>query len=384
MGLETFTNVNWPVLWSGLTLLLTIFMLVYSLKYKQGNRGWWLLFGGIAGLVLAAFLLKDGLIRSLLIDGAALLAVGMVFLSPQKASKKIAFHYLWMMVLSIGLLIAAELMGENVQTPLMSSLVALFWLVGFCLKLALIPLYFWLPGVVEFSTPITAAVIIAVVDISAFQELAVLRLAQPWVFEQYGSVWLVVGLISIIGGALFALGQHSIRRMLAFSTIDDLGYLLIGVLVGDEIGLTGAMVGAFAHAFFKVLLFAAVGCAEDGLNHPLTLSDRGLATRYPVSAAAYIVGSLGMIGVPPLFGFVGRWRLYEAAISYGGWGLGLVLAVGTVFALLYYVRSIHRVWLGDGVSSGTPEPKVIRWLMIGFMMLALMMGVFPAFFLGLG
>ena len=140
-------------------------------------------------------------------------------------------------------------------------------------------------------------------------------MTDAWVFSNHQGVWLTVALLSMFGGALLALGQTNIRRMLAFSTIDDMGYLLLGVVVGSEAGVTGALLGALAHSIFKVLLFGSVGVAEYRLGHSLTLADRGLASRFPVSSAAFIAGALGMIGVPPLIGFAGRWRLYLSGVE---------------------------------------------------------------------
>ena len=141
----------------------------------------------------------------------------------------------------------------------------------------------------------TSALIISVVDIAAFAELVQLRVASPWIFTDYGIVWMVIALASMFGGALLALAQKDIKRMLAFSTIDDMGYLLLGVVAGGAVGLSGAWLGALSHSLFKVILFGAVGVAEKGTGKPVTLSTHGLAARYPVAAAAFIAGALGII-----------------------------------------------------------------------------------------
>jgi multicomponent Na+:H+ antiporter subunit D len=230
----------------------------------------------------------------------------------------------------------------------------------------------------------TTALVVSVVDIAAFSELAHLRLTMPWVFTNYVVIWLAIALLSMFGGALLALSQHNLKRMLAYSTIDDMGYLLLGVVIGSEMGLNGAILAALSHAFFKVLLFGAVGMAESQCGHELTLDDRGLAARYPVSAAVFIVSALGMIGVPPLFGFVGRWRLYLAGVEYGGVWLVLAMALATGLALLYYVRVIHRVWLGqpeEAAPSG--EPRLAAAVLIVLVIIMLTVGMFPGWLTGL-
>jgi multicomponent Na+:H+ antiporter subunit D len=128
-----------------------------------------------------------------------------------------------------------------------------------------------------------------------------------------------------------------------------------------------------------------VGAAEYRLGHPLTLDDHGLAKRFPLSAAAFIVGALGMIGVPPLIGFAGRWRLYLSGVTLGGVWLGLALAAATVLALFYYVRAIHRVWMGpaDGMQSTEPEPRLAGGVLAVLAIAAVVLGLFPAWLLSL-
>ena len=118
--------------------------------------------------------------------------------------------------------------------------------------------------------------------------------------------------------------------------------------------------------------------AEGRLGQTLTLESRGQAARCPVSAAAFIVGALGIIGVPPTFGFVGRWRLYLAGAEFGGVTLVLTMVLATGVALLYYARAIHRVWLGAGVEAALPrEPRLVTITFSIVMIAVIAMGVFP-------
>jgi multicomponent Na+:H+ antiporter subunit D len=261
---------------------------------------------------------------------------------------------------------------ENVAVGLLAT--------GFGLKLALVPFYFWLPAVAEWAAPMTAALIISVVDMSAFTELVHLRQVAPWVFKTHAVVWLAMALLSMYGGALLALAQRNLKRMLAFSTVDDLGYLLLGVLVGSTLGLTGALVGALSHALVKVLLFGAVGIAEQRMGKTLTLDNsHGLAARFPATGVAFIVGSFGMIGVPPFLGFAGRWRLYLSGSQYGGPVLVVTMVLASGLTLLYYARAIHRVWLGaqDEQALTGPEPTMAIAVLMVLSVLILFLGVFP-------
>ena len=174
-----------------------------------------------------------------------------------------------------GMLLISE--GAS-PAPLPWNRVAVGLLViGFGLKLALVPFYFWLPGVAATAAPMTTVLIVSVIDMAAFSDLAHLRVTTPWVFADSRTLWLAIALASMFGGALLALAQRNLKRMLAFSTIDDMGYLLLGVAAGPGIGLTGALAGALGHAISKLLLFGAVAVAEARTGRTLTLESRGLA-----------------------------------------------------------------------------------------------------------
>jgi formate hydrogenlyase subunit 3/multisubunit Na+/H+ antiporter MnhD subunit len=391
MEMMILTGINWNVTFSIVFSLLIALVAVYSWVVPQGNKRWWGLALAMTGCVLAALQPVSELGRMLLLDGASFTAVALVG-GQSPAAAKAARTYLWMLIPAVlcvgaGLYLAGVLGGAAMTQPgvLQTRLVVGLLVVGFALKLALIPFYFWLPDVAESTSPMTSALIVGVVGMAEFSELAGLRLAIPWVFDGYQALWLTLALASMFGGALLALAQRDLKRMLAFSTIDDMGYLLLGLLAGSRLGLTGAMFGALSHALFKVLLFGSLGIAEKGCGEPVTLDCRGLAARFPVSGAAFIVGALGMIGVPPLFGFVGRWRLYLAGIETGGPTLALAMAAATGLSLFYYVRAIHRVWLGqpqEQPSASAGEPGIAATLLVLLIAAALLLGLFPAFIFG--
>ncbi len=374
-------TVNWDWVFFGAFLLLMVAIVLYSLAIPQGGKRWWTLALLLGAFVLAGMAVGEGTLRVVFLDIAAFLAVALVWIADCPKAKVAARRYLILMVIAMAFIASGLILVEG-GTPLappLDKIAAALLIVGFSLKLAFVPFYFWLPGVAEHSKPMTTALIAAVVDIAAFTELVHLRLNAGWVFENYATLWLVLALLSMFGGAILALAQKNIKRMLAFSTIDDMGYLLLGTLVGTQAGLSGALLAALGHAFFKVMLFAAVGVAENKNGHDLTIEDHGMAARYPVSAAAFIAGALGMIGVPPLFGFLGRWRLYLAGVEFGGWMLVIAMSLATGLALLYYVRVIHLVWLGkpDGEIVKGQEPKLAAFVLVALMVLTLVVGLYP-------
>ena len=381
---ETGTHWNW--IFGGAFALVALWAFVYARAVPQGGARWWALALATAVLAVAGTLAAEGLAATLLIDAAALCAVALVFSDRKPAARRAARVYLVMTLAAVACLLLAERLAGAAQPAYpLDRVVSGLLLAGFALKLALAPVYFWLPAVAESAAPVSVVLIVSVVDIAAFRELAHFRTAMPWVFDQHQAVWLAVALLSMFLGALLALGQKNLRRMLAFSTIDDMGYLLLGVVAGTPAGLTGALLGALAHALFKLLLFGAVGVAEHGLGRALTLADRGLGCRYPRSAAAFVVGALGMIGVPPMIGFAGRWRIYLSGVELGGAWLGLAMALATVLALFYYVRAVHRVWLGPSQAPAGErcEPKLAGGFLVALIAAVIVLGLIPAWLLAI-
>ena len=286
-------------------------------------------------------------------------------------------------MLSAAALIIATLLLNNGPAGLVLAL----FIGGFALKLALVPTYLWLPKVAERTPAVLVGIIVAVVDVTAFAELIALRHAAAWLFVPTWP-WLALALLSAIGGAGLALAQTDVKRMLAFSTITDLGFLTLGVALAGQLGLTGAVMGAAAHTLAKSLLFASVAGAER--DAPVTLASRGLAARHPLAAAGFVAGALGALGVWPTIGYAGHWRLYETAYA-GSWVYLAVLVVAAALSVLAYARVIALCWWGpeptiDTRRATAPELRGSVWrsealpltvVMVVLIVVVLAVGVWP-------
>ena len=340
---------NGPHVLSAVSAVLALGIALYAVSVPQGGRAWW----GLATRHRRARH-YGGTDRRFTgphdcVDLAELAGVALVWSHATEEAAAAARAYLYSILPAIACtLIAFALMaavGGNRPAPAVETLVVCLVIVGFALKLGLIPFYFWLPAVAAAAAPMTTALIVSVVDIATFAELAAIRQLSPWIFTEHTAVWMAVAVISMFGGALLALAQTELKRMLAFSTIADLGFLLLGLIVGGS-GLPGAWIGALSHALSKVILFGAVGLAEARIGRTVTLDTSGLGARLPLASAAFIVGALSFIGVPPGFGFGGYWRIYVAATQFGRPALIAILLAAAALDLLCYARAIHRTWLG--------------------------------------
>jgi NADH:ubiquinone oxidoreductase subunit 2 (subunit N) len=199
------------------------------------------------------------------------------------------------------------------------------------------------------------------------------------VFEHFAAVWIALAVVSMLGGALLALAQSELKPMLAFSSIADLGALLLGLLLGGRNGTAAAWFGILGDGCAKLVLFGAVGAAESALGRPVTLSTRGLAARLPLASAAFMLAAAAATGIPPTLGFVGHWRLFLAGASLGGAALVAAQLAAAALALFVYVRAIHRTWLGPTNIEQTvrPMPATAGAVLLVFALAPVLFGFMP-------
>ncbi len=309
--------------------------------------------------------------RTGLLEMASVMALLMVWRSGSKAAARIFFAVV--AVSAVGICGGQLALANGAGNWAIGLLLA-----GFAAKLAIAPLVIWLPAVAEAVPALTMGVIIAVVDMAAFGEFYMTAVAHP-AFLEPRALWLGLALFTSLIASLAMLSQRDMKRLLAFSTIEDMGFLLLGVLASTEIGLQGAILGAVAHAVAKALLFICIAAPEAEGN--LRIGRRGLAQRYPVSAAGFLVGMLAMLGIPPMIGFAGRWRLYLTAASTNHWLLGgFVLA--SMLSLVAYVMTLTRIWWGPEVgvekTAAKAEPVALRLAIVLLMAALIVSGLWPS------
>jgi multicomponent Na+:H+ antiporter subunit D len=189
--------------------------------------------------------------------------------------------------------------------------------------------------------------VIAVVDISAFGELYCLAQADPWILTPHG-LWIAAGVSSALLASVLMLTCRDLKRLVALSSIEDFGFLILCIVCAGPLGETGALLGAAAHALGKALLFISLSSPEAAGQ--LDKQQGGLAACYPLSAVGFVVGMLTVLGIPPTFGFAGRWRVYEIAAQAGP-ALLLPLVMAEAFALIAFVRALTSVWWGAAATA---------------------------------
>jgi NADH-quinone oxidoreductase subunit N len=224
-------------------------------------------------------------------------------------------------------------------------------IVGLGFKVAAVPFHFWAPDVYQGApTPFTGYMA-AVAKAAGFAGLVrVLMLAFPTQVSNWRPIIWVLATASVLLGGVLALVQSDLKRMLAYSSISQAGYVLIGLQDGTAAGAQAVAFYVFTYAFMVIGTFAIVsilqgrGEARDDLS-----AVRGLSGRSPWLSAAFLVLLLGQAGIPLTSGFLGKWVVIEAVVSKGQYALGIIGMLGAAIAAFPYLRVALMMYVG-------PEP----------------------------
>jgi formate hydrogenlyase subunit 3/multisubunit Na+/H+ antiporter MnhD subunit len=251
-------------------------------------------------------------------------------------------------------------------------------LTSICVKLAAIPLCFWLLRLADDVPALVLGTIIAVVDMAAFGEAYLIAQSSPVLFTPQAFLFGIAGATSLIA-ALLMLTQRSLKRLLVLSTIEDAGFLIFGLASASTLGTSGALAAAATHAVAKALLFACLSAPETAGE--FETEPIALATRYPVSAFGFLFGMLAMLGVPPTIGFMGRWRLYETALSIHPILL-VIFVASSILALIAYVLALTRAWWGPPKDVDAPpitkEPLLLAGTIVALAAIIVAGGIWPS------
>jgi NADH-quinone oxidoreductase subunit N len=272
--------------------------------------------------------------------GSATLLYGLAFLYGATGSTDFA-----------GIAAAA---GDVTSDPLLLTGIALS-LVGLAFKASVAPFHQWTPDVYEGApTPVTAFMAVATKAAAFGAFLRLFDVALLDASTDWAPALAVLATITIVVGNVGALGQSSLKRLMAWSSVAQAGYMLAGVVVATRLGVQATVFYLGVYLMMNMAAFAVIVIREreTGLGDDIA-SVQGLGTQRPLLAMAMTLAMLGLSGIPATAGFIGKFYLIDAAISGDYAWLGVVIVIGSMISLAYYLKVVAAMWMTEAPVPGT-------------------------------
>jgi multicomponent Na+:H+ antiporter subunit D len=269
--------------------------------------------------------------------------------------------------------------GAAGSPPLTLLIASSLFVAGFGIKIGMIPFHAWLPDAYQAApSPITAVLAggTAMVGVGAMLRVGYFIFGPSMV----GPLLIGLGIITMVLGAFIALVQRDLKRLLAYSGISQMGYILLGVGLGTSLGISGGLFHMLNNALFKSLLFLAAGAVIYRVGTSNMDELGGLMRRMPFTAGLFLIGALALSGVPPFNGFVSKLTIFLAGIDAGYLILSIIATIISAVTLVYIIRAFIAVFLGHQAPRFKNVMEAPRTLLFPMMVLAIVcvvLGVFP-------
>ena len=224
-----------------------------------------------------------------------------------------------------------------------------FLSVGISLKLALFPLHLWLPNAYAFAPSVVTAFLAGTatkVAVYMLLRFVFTIFGVRFAFETLplGDILLILALLAMFVASIVAIFQNDVKRMLAYSSIAQIGYIILGISFASATGLTAGILHLFNHALMKTGLFLALGCIFLRLGSTRLEDMRGIGKRMPLTMAGFVIGGLSLIGIPLTAGFVSKWVLVLAALEDGAWPIAALIVLSSLLAVIYVWRVVEAAY----------------------------------------
>jgi multicomponent Na+:H+ antiporter subunit D len=258
------------------------------------------------------------------------------------------------------------ILAGKAGAPVIAALLALYVFgIG---KAAVMPLHFWLPAAMVAPTPVSAllhAVAVVKAGVFAILKVTILIFGVEALDSLGQSPWLTaVAAITVLAASIVALRQDNLKRRLAYSTVSQLSYVVLGAAILAPISLVGAAMHLAAHAVSKITLFFAAGSIYTAAHLTEVSQLDGIGRRMPWTMGAFAIGALSMIGIPPTAGFLGKWFMLAGAMQTANWLAVAVIVASTVLNAAYFLPIVFRAFFreaapGHHKSGEAPWPIVV-------------------------
>lgn len=286
----------------------------------------------------------------------------------------LGFSYLYGLTGTTVIVDIGKSLANQPVSPLLVLSVILI-IAGLAFKISLAPFHMWTPDVYEGApTPVTAFLSVAskTAGFAAFIRLFWVGLSAPSVLPVWVGLFAVLSAMSIVLGNLEALPQRNIKRMMAYSSIAQAGYISTGFLAGGKLGLTAVLFYTFVYLFANLGAFLAIVIVSGKTGSDQIEDYAGMWKRSPLIGIVLLVCLLSLAGVPPFAGFSGKWYLFGAAVHMGYTWLALIGMVFSVVSLYYYLQVVRQALVSDAKD---PSPIEMNLLEKGVLVLCVLFTV---------
>lgn len=254
-----------------------------------------------------------------------------------------------------------------------------FLTVGILIKAAVFPVHNWLPNAYQYAPSAVNSFL------SGTATKVSLYILIRFMFNVFGAdysfsekllshVLLPMAVVGFIVMSIVAIFQTDIRRMLAYSSIAQVGYILAGIAMANEAGLSAAMIHMVNHGLIKSALFMATGCILYRLGSTHISSTRQLIRQMPITVSAFIVGGVSLIGIPLTAGFISKWNIISAALNNDWWWLAALILISSVLAIIYIGKVVQMMCFSQATNTQThqsvTEAPTLMWLSTWILLLA--------------
>ncbi|PPR79583.1 MAG: Na(+)/H(+) antiporter subunit D1 [Alphaproteobacteria bacterium MarineAlpha2_Bin1] len=350
--------------------------------------GYLLMFSGLLGMTITG----DAFNVFVFIEISSLSSYAMIAMGRDRRAVSASFTYLVMgTVGATFFLIGVGLMYSMTGTLNMADLAErlpkvyeskailvsfAFISIGILLKLALFPLHLWLPNAYTYAPSVVSAFLSATatkVAIYILIRFGYSIFGSDFVFSQYPTAQILasMSIVAIVVCSLVAIFQTNIKRLLAFSSLAQVGYIILGVSFNNINGLTAAIVHIFNHALSKGALFLAMGSVALVIGSVKIKDINGLGKKMPFTSFAIVIGGLSLIGVPITAGFISKWYLILGAIDKGWWPLAIILLLTSLLALVYVWRIVEVMYFRSETNVSEVKEAPISMLIPMYILVAM-------------
>ena len=283
----------------------------------------------------------------------------------------IGVGFLYMATGTLNMADMAAVLQENGHNRVTQAAFA-FIVVGLGLKAAMFPLHVWLPNAYAFAPNFVTAFLASTATKVAFYALlrflfSIFHPEVHFVAVSFTWVFAVLGVIAMIVASVQAVFQTDARRLLAYSSVAQVGYMMLGLGMGTASGLSASLLHLMNHALMKGALFMALGAFALNFGVRRVKDLAGLGKVMPASSVAFTIAGLSLVGVPLTVGFTSKWYLVTAALERGWWWAVAALMISSLLALAYVARLLAAIWMEPApghYGDGPARRRLAPWMVL--------------------